>query len=65
MANLIAERAGLDRNEVEDLLFKCEDIIHGEPTNKKEVLDITGRLREMEEKLGLQRRKKRQSRNEK
>jgi hypothetical protein len=60
LANLIAERAGLDPNEVENLLFKCEDIIHGEPTNKKEVLELTSRLREMEEKLGLQRRKKRQ-----
>jgi hypothetical protein len=60
MANLIAERAGLDRNEVEDLLFKCEDIMHGEPTNKKEVVELTSRLREIEEKLGLQRRKRRQ-----
>jgi hypothetical protein len=60
MADLIAERAGSDRNDVENLLFKFEDIMHGEPTNKKEVLEITSRLREIEEKLGLQRRKKRQ-----
>lgn len=59
MADLIAERTLLDRNDVEDLMFKCEDITYGEPTNKKEMVEITSRLREIEEKLGLQRRKKR------
>lgn len=61
MADLIAERIAADRNEVENLLFKFEDIMHGERTNKKEVLEITSRLREIEEKLGLQRRKKRRN----
>ena len=60
MGDLIAERTGLDRNDVENLMFKCEDIMHGEPTNKKEIVEITSRLREIEERLGLQRRKKRQ-----
>lgn len=55
LARLIAERAKLNRAEVENLLFKCEDIIRGEPTGKREVLQITGRLREIEEKLGLKR----------
>ena len=61
MADMIAERIGRDRNETEDLLFKCEDIIHGEPTNRKEVVEVIGNLREIEEKLGLQRRKRRKS----
>ncbi len=58
LARLIAERAKLNRTEVENLMFKCEDIIRGEPTNKKEVLQITSHLREIEEKLGLKRAKK-------
>ncbi|MGI8642350.1 MAG: DUF4350 domain-containing protein [Pyrinomonadaceae bacterium] len=58
LAKLIAERAKLNADEVENLMFKCEDIIRGEPTNKREILQITSRLREIEEKLGLQRRKR-------
>ncbi|MCD9189093.1 MAG: DUF4350 domain-containing protein [Pyrinomonadaceae bacterium] len=58
LANLIAERTKFDRNEVEEVLFKCEDIIHGERTNKKEVVQLASRLREFEEKLGLQRQKR-------
>ena len=59
LAKLIAERAKMDFEEVENLMFNCEDIIRGEPTNKREVLQITSRLRLLEEKLGLQRRKRR------
>jgi hypothetical protein len=58
LAGLIAERSKLSAKEIEDLMFKCEDIIHGETTNKKEVVDLTSRLRELENELGLQRRKK-------
>ncbi|MEP7039745.1 MAG: DUF4350 domain-containing protein [Acidobacteriota bacterium] len=58
LAKLIAERAKMDFEEVENLMFNCEDIIRGEPTNKREVLQITSRLRLLEEKLGLQRRKR-------
>lgn len=56
LARLIAERTGENANEIESLLFKCEEIVRGEPTSKKEVLQLTKRLREIEEKLGLQRR---------
>jgi hypothetical protein len=55
LARLIAERARLNATETENLLFKCEEIIRGEPTSKREVLDLTGRVREVEEKLGLKR----------
>jgi hypothetical protein len=58
LAVLIGERAKLNAANVEDLMQKCEDIIHGEPTNKREVLEITTRLREIEEKLGLKRTRK-------
>ena len=57
LAKLIAERANLNYDEIENLMFKCEDIIYGEPTDKREVVQITSRLRSLEEKLGLLRRK--------
>lgn len=59
LARLIADRLP-DENadELEQLMQKCEDVMHGEKTNKKEVLRLTTRLREIENKLGLQRRKK-------
>lgn len=55
MAAQIAERAKLDPNDVEDVMFQCEDIMHGEPTDKKEVVALIGRLRGIEEKLGMRR----------
>lgn len=55
LARLVAERGKLNQTEVENLMFKCEDIIRGEPTGKREVLQIISRLREIEEKLGLKR----------
>src|SRR5947208_12047202 len=45
VAQLIAERASIDVYSVEALMLKCEDIIHGEPTNKSEIVSITARLR--------------------
>jgi hypothetical protein len=55
LARLIAERAGINEFETAALMKKCEDIMHGEATNKKEVLTAATRLREIEEKLGLKR----------
>jgi hypothetical protein len=57
LALLIAEKANLNAGEIENLMFKCEEIISGEPTTKKEVLHLTSRLREIEEKLGLKRQR--------
>jgi hypothetical protein len=59
LALLIGERLS-DENvaELEQLMQRCEDVMHGDRTNKKEVLRLTTRLRELEAKLGLQRRKK-------
>ena len=59
LAFAIIERIGGDITETEQLLFKAEDISHGEPSNKKEVTNIVKGLREIEEKLGLERAKKR------
>ncbi len=55
-AVLIAERAKADRNDVDDLMFKCEEIIAGEPTNKRETLELVTRIRKLEQALGLRRR---------
>lgn len=58
IAQLIAERLESENaGEIEAVMEKCKAIAQGEPTNKKEVLQLTKRLRELEEKLGLQRRK--------
>ena len=59
LALLIVERLPNENAvELEQLMEKCEDVMHGGKTSKKQVLRLTTRLRELEEKLGLQRRKK-------
>ena len=59
LAMLITERLPDENPDaLEQLMQRCEDIMHGDPSGKKEVLRLTTRLREIEEKLGLQRRKK-------
>ncbi len=58
LAKLIAERITLGADEIEQIMFKCEDISHGEPTNKKEVINLISRLREIETELGLRRGRK-------
>jgi len=59
LALLIVERLPDENpNELEELMQRSEDVMHGDKTNKKEVLRLTTRLREIEEKLGLQRRKR-------
>jgi len=55
LAAMIAERISRDETALFDLMGKCEDIMHGEPTRKKEVLRIVRTLREIEEELGLER----------
>ncbi len=59
LAMLIVERLPDEKSdELEEIMQRCEDVMHGDKTNKKEVLRLTTRLRELEAKLGLQRRKK-------
>ena len=55
LAALIAERIKADPLEIERTLFECEDIIHGEPTDKKETVDLVDKLRGIEQRLGLRR----------
>jgi hypothetical protein len=58
LAKAISERLKSDELEIYNLMRKCEEIIQGEPTGKRQVLELTGRLRELEEKLGLRRTRK-------
>ncbi|MCW5955035.1 MAG: DUF4350 domain-containing protein [Pyrinomonadaceae bacterium] len=55
LAALIAERVKGDAAEIENLMQTCEDIVHGEPTNKKKAIDVAVRIRELESQLGLAR----------
>lgn len=59
LARMLAERGNLNASEIENLLTKCRDVMHGEPTNKREILSLTSRLRELEDVLGLKRDRKR------
>lgn len=56
LALRIAERTNADPAELEDVMFKCEDIVHGEPTNKREMKRLIERIREIEGSMGLSRR---------
>ncbi len=58
LAMLVAERTGREFKEIDGLMFKCEDITHGEPTKKSEVVELTRKLRELEESLGLARHRR-------
>jgi len=55
MASAIAGSITADANTVRATLFKCEEIIRGEPTNKREVTRLAGELRDTERRLGLSR----------
>ena len=55
LARMIADRIKGDADEILSVLEKCQDIIHGEPTNKKDTVALTARLREIESQLGMDR----------
>jgi hypothetical protein len=55
LSKLIADRIKGDAAEIESVLTKCQDIIHGEATNKKETVALAKRLREIESQLGMDR----------
>jgi hypothetical protein len=55
LAKRIAERTDLDELSVRSTLFKCEEIIRGERTNKTEAVRLADTIREIEQKLNLRR----------
>ncbi len=54
----MSERTGIDRYEIEETLFKCEEIIRGDITNRTEAVRLAARLREWELKMGLTRERR-------
>ena len=55
VAHLVAERTNIEPFEVNELMLKCEAIAQGEPTNKVEIVELSTKLREIEDKLGIKR----------
>ena len=53
IAARVAERAGIERKELEDLMRNCEDVINGEPADEVRTVDLIKRLRELERRIGL------------
>lgn len=58
LAKLISERGKFNELEIYNLIKRCEEIIQGDATNKKEVLHLTTRIREIEEALNIKRTRK-------
>jgi hypothetical protein len=58
IAAIISERSGSDLQKIAETFAKCEDIIHGEPTNKREVLRLVEELRSLEIALNLTRQRR-------
>lgn len=56
IATRVAARSKIDRQELEQLMRDCEETINGEPTSARRSLELVGRLREVERKLGLRMR---------
>jgi hypothetical protein len=55
IAKRIADRTRDDARAIEDLMFRCEDVIHGEPIGRKDTVELIEELRRLESKLGLKR----------
>lgn len=59
LARMLAEKGDFAAAELENLMLRCEDIIHGDQAGgRHEVLHLASRLREIEQKLGLKRARK-------
>lgn len=56
IAQRIAERSTIDRNELETLMRECEEAINGEPITSRQSVHLVRRLREIERALGLRMR---------
>jgi hypothetical protein len=56
IAQRIAERSTIDRNELETLMRQCEEAINGEPISSRQSVHLVRRLREIERDLGLRMR---------
>ncbi|MFL6374970.1 MAG: DUF4350 domain-containing protein [Pyrinomonadaceae bacterium] len=55
LAKRIGERIDVDPAAVRETLYKCEEIILGERTTKKEIVQLADSIREIEQRLNLRR----------
>lgn len=55
LASLVADRIKGDADEIDSLLAKCQDIVHGESSSNKETVAMAARIRQIEKQLGLER----------
>ncbi len=55
LARLAAERSKMPVAEIEDLFFRCEDAIRGEPIDRARTLELIARVRSAESLLGMTR----------
>jgi Domain of unknown function (DUF4350) len=51
IAERVAERSGLDREEIESVMQRCEEIINGASISKQDAVSLVTRIRELEKKL--------------
>ena len=56
IAERIASRSTIDRNELETLMRECEETINGAPITARQSVNLVTRLRELEKDLGLRMR---------
>jgi hypothetical protein len=56
IAERVASRSTIDRNELETLMRQCEETINGAPITWRQSIQLVGRLRELERDLGLRMR---------
>jgi len=52
----ISDRTGEDAVSIDELMTKCENVIYGEATSKADAVQLIGRLRQIEDKLGIKRK---------
>ena len=56
IAERVASRSTIDRNELETLMRECEEVINGSPITWRQSIQLVTRLRELERNLGLRMR---------
>ncbi|HXM36302.1 MAG TPA: hypothetical protein VN920_14005, partial [Pyrinomonadaceae bacterium] len=56
IAERVASRSSLGREQVEALMRSCEEAINGEPINERKSIELVRRLRQLEASLGLRMR---------
>lgn len=56
LAQIISERSKVEPIELYNLLNQCQAIVQGERTSKREIVELTKKMREIEETIGLKRK---------